>query len=101
MDLSVFQNTPFALLVVNVDSDEDDMRLVVGNATWNGSSFLFAPPDLSPLELPEDVYVRIKEVTPDVQNIFGENVKYFVMMSMGSLPDDNPNGYENTGLKWT
>lgn len=105
IDISLFKNTPFALLIWYIsEGQEDDASILSGLATWNNKAKTL---DISRKEtgepvmsITEDLFERIQIVTDDMKEIF-DNCAYAIPLYMTDMPNDaNPDELTSTSIDW-
>ena len=104
IDLTKLNNTSFAVLVWYIkDGEEDEAKVYGGLATWNAATSTVDvrrnESEKPVLHLSGEQLERIQIVTDEVKEIL-LNCDYGISLTMSELPEDNPEGYTETGMKW-
>ncbi len=92
----------FAIVAIGEDKDgKTEAAVFTGVGRFeNGHVYLDHGGEPKTFELPDEVLPRIIPTADDLKDIV-EGAEYFVMMSIGPIPEgDNPEEYIKTGLKW-
>jgi len=99
MTKSVLHNKQVALLVTNVD-DENDVHVYVGQVVCEETEQYFLNGSMGwKLSLDNEQISRLTPVTEKMKDIF-LNADYFIPLSISIVPDKTNDSYLPTGLKW-
>jgi hypothetical protein len=82
------------------EKGEDEAAVFAGLARWaEGHLYLDHGGNPESFQIPDDLLDQVKPVSDDIKDILLD-AEYYISMSIGPLPDDDPDEYEQTGLKW-
>ncbi len=88
-----------ALLIWNTEQ-EDDVRVFAGEIIKEDPVYYFInQPEQWKLRLTAELLGRLKAVPEDQKDILLD-ADFVISVSMGSMPGEGNEGYDNTGIKW-
>lgn len=105
IDINLFKNTPFALLIWYIkDGQEDEASVFPGLATWNNQTktldILSKESDELVMSISENLFERIQIVSDDMKEIF-DNCTYAIPLYMTDMPNDAiPDELTSTSIDW-
>ena len=91
---------PARMSLLLVGDGEDEVYASAGELVERDGALVFVRQDGGVLPFEAEWLARAKPVTEDLRSIFGSESEFFVLLSVGNLPDDaDPTDYKPTGLK--
>ena len=103
MDVRLLHEAHVALLLIaeTGDDEEDDVAVLSGPCTWDGSRLWidYGDPDHQ-FPVPEECWDRFEETPEDVRDIFN-GARFYASIGVGNLAEDaDYSRLSLTGLQW-